>query len=154
MKIKTLKLIQYSKVVALMFAATFSLASCATAPPNFSNTPPERFTVVAKKVIIADFTQEQKLNPYEMIYSSGFHPLPNNVTVPPFTDLVIRNLKAQLTTTGSNGTETLEIVILKANLLMETRVADSIVFIGIFSILAERKYMCVVDKNRPSPMDR
>jgi len=147
MKTKTITLIQYSKVFALMFAATFSLASCATAPPNLSNTPPERFTVAAKKVIIADFTQEQKHGAMETINSIRFTPLPNDATVPPFSDLVIRNLKTQFTATGGDGTDTLEIAILNTKLFMEIHMVDYCIFINIASAFSERKYMCRVDAN-------
>ena len=116
-------------------------------PPNLSAMASERFSVPARKVVIADFVPEQKHNPTDAVWSSDFHPLPNNSTVPPFTDLVLQSLKTRLSGRGGDQSGLLEIAVLNANLLMESHVADSIAFVGIASSFSARKYMCRVDVN-------
>jgi hypothetical protein len=134
------------KNLILLGVCAVLLASCATPPPNLSNTPSDSITVPAKKVVIADFMREQKYNPTDAVWSGSFHPLPNNATVPSFPELVLNNLRTRLR--GNNElTENLEISVLDSNILMESHVADSVEFIGIASAFSDRKYMCVVDLN-------
>ncbi|KXW56999.1 hypothetical protein FEMY_24780 [Ferrovum myxofaciens] len=135
----------YKNLILLGVSAAF-LASCATPPPNLSNTPSDSITVPAKKVVIADLMREQKYNPSDTVLSGGFHPLPSNATVPSFPEFMLNNLRARLR--GNDELiDNLEISVLDSNILMESRVADSVPFINIASVFFDRKYMCVVDIN-------
>jgi len=116
----------HGNLILLGISALF-LASCATPPPNLSNTPSDSITVPAKKVVIADFMREQKYNPTDAVWSGSFHPLPNTATVPSFPELVLNNLRTRLR--GNNELmENLEISVLDSNILMESHVADSVAF--------------------------
>lgn len=136
----------YGKLILLGISAVF-LASCATPPPNLSNTPSEIITIPAKKVVVTDFMREQKYNPTDAVWSGSFHPLPNTATVPSFPELVLNNLRSRLRGNNNELMGSLEISVLDSSLLMESHVADSVVFIGIASAFSNRKYMCVVDVN-------
>lgn len=129
----------------LLIALTPFLASCATAPPDLSDVRSERIAVPATKVIIADYIRQKKYSPYEAVWSNGFHLLPNEATIPPFTELVLKNLNTRLHGDAGDGGANLEIAVLDASLLMESHSADSIAFVGIASAFSERKYMCSVD---------
>ena len=132
------------KLLLLIALTSFSF-SCATAPPNLSGVRSERIAVPATKVIIADYIRQNKYSPYEAIWSSGFHPLPNDATIPPFTELILKNLKTRLHGDAGDGGANLEIAVLDASLLMESHIADSIAFVGVASAFSERRYMCSID---------
>jgi hypothetical protein len=134
----------WTKLLLLVAFMPF-LASCASAPPNLTDVRSERISVPATKVIISDYTRQKKYSPYEAVWSSGFHPLPNEATIPPFTELVLKNLNNRLYGAAGDGGANLEVAVLDATLLMESHIADSIVFVGIASAFSERKYMCSVD---------
>jgi len=138
--------VRIRRKLLLLIALMPFVASCATAPPNLSDVRSERIAVPATKVIIVDYTRQKKYSPSEAIWSSGFHPLPNEATIPSFTELVLKNLNARLYGAGDRGTN-LEVAVLDASLLMESHIADSIAFIGIASAFSKRKYMCRVDVN-------
>jgi hypothetical protein len=131
----------------LLIALTPLLASCATAPPNLRDVRSERIAIPARKVIIADYTSQKKYSPYDAVWSGGFNPLPNSATVPPITELVLNNLNTRLYGNADNGGANVEITVLDASLLMESHIADSVMFVGIASAFSERKYMCRVDVN-------
>jgi hypothetical protein len=83
----------------------------------------------------------------EQVYinSDGFLKLPNVATKPTFVNYVFESLKQKLTSASTGGSEVLEVMLLRAELLTETKAADSITFIGFFTILSDRDHVCSVD---------
>lgn len=130
------------------------LSGCATTPLQMSETPETRYTVPAKKVIVSNYAQVKRPGALDAVWSNQFVLMANESTDPPFVDLVAQRLETQLQAGG--GERELEVVLLGADLLVKSRAADSIPFIGLFSGLAERDYMCRVEAilSYPDSKDR
>lgn len=138
MNINTLKLL----LAASLFLI---LGACATLPPDLSAMPDERYAVPVEKVIVSNYAQAQRPRTSDGAWSNEFFPLPNESTSPAFIDLVAQRLAAQFHGGGRSGS--MEIALLRANILIKARVADSVPIVGIFSALAERPHMCAVEVN-------
>lgn len=123
------------------------LGGCASAPPQMKEIQNKPLEIPVSKIIIANLEVEEKYDKYAGVWASGFIPLDKSASSPPFNEYLINSLKKSLKPQELNQASSLEISILRASLMMEVRIADSVAFVGILSALAERQYMCKVDVN-------
>lgn len=136
---------RFSKSLILLISVF--LASCASMAPDLTNFQPSLHQISVKKVLISNFIVEEKIDSTAGVWASGFIPMPNAVTKPPFHELMINTLQTGIRANGNADDGTLEIAVLRANMLMEVHIADSVAFVGILSAMAERQYMCRLDVN-------
>ena len=138
------------KRAVLSLAVTPLLISCGSAPPNIGTAkskPSERFAVPVAKVVIVNYMAIQDSYGTEVLSSGSYSQIPDNSTVPRFSELVFQGIDEQLIEVGGERTGPLEIALLKANLLVEKNSASGIPFIGLAAALSERSYLCRVDAN-------
>lgn len=121
--------------------------ACATPSPRIDADHSGIYALEGVNVVVINYITKQKYNVHDHIWASGFHLLPYSSTTPDFNDLVFRRVSTEFVSGRNTGNSDLEIALLQANLYMESHIADTVLFVGMFSAFSERKYMCYVDAN-------
>ena len=121
------------------------VSGCATDAPNVVLST-KQYPIDVGRVSVSNLSVPNERNE-SGAWTSGLIKLADNNTKPTFSKYVFESLNQNLTPASTDGIEVLEIMLLRAELLMEIRVADSIAFVAFASVLSERDYVCSVEAN-------
>lgn len=127
--------------LAVLFVVVLGISGCALDPVRANDVINEA-PVNAARVKFNNLADNRTDGGNE-VYTSDFQPLPSDATDPAFPVLVAQSLRQSTNATG-NGAN-IEVDILRADILVKSRVVDSIVFVGIISAVNPRDHRCEVD---------
>jgi hypothetical protein len=129
-------------LVAIMMVI---LSGCATQAPNVVLST-KQYPIDVGKVSVSNLSVPNERNEGGA-WTSGLIKLADSNTNPTLSKYVFESLNQNLTPSSTSGSGVLEVMLLRADLLMEVRVADSIAFIAFATVLSERDYVCSVEMN-------
>ena len=129
-------------LVAIMMVI---LSGCATQAPDVALSK-KQYSIDVGKVSVSNLSVPNERNEGGA-WTSGLIKLADSNTNPTFSKYVFESLNQNLTPSSPSGNGVLEVMLLRADLLMEVRVADSIAFVAFASVLSERDYVCSVEAN-------
>lgn len=128
----------------MLLSIVIVIAGCATPAPDLM------VSTVKHQVNVSEISVIDLSTPNDdesWVWRSGFIKIADIATNPPFGKYVYESMQRSLKPMSEKNTELLDIMLLSANLLMEVRIADSLPFIGIASVLTDREYACSVEIN-------
>ena len=126
-------------------ACSVLLVGCMSPAPKLA-IGEETYPVSVDQISVVNLTTPSDETEY-MVYQSGFGALADSLTIPPFSEYVVQSLQDRLQPATTSLGRSIELLVVDAQLLQESRFADSVAFIGIFSALSPREQKCVIDIN-------
>ena len=131
--------------VILLAIMTVILSGCVTNAPNVVLSK-KQYPIEVGRVSVSNLSIPNERTE-SGAWTGGLIKLADNSTKPTFAKYVFDSLNENLIPASTSSNEVLEVMLLRADLLMESRVADSIAFVAFASVLSERDYVCSVEAN-------
>lgn len=128
-------------------ASALALSGCVTPAATIDISAHNTHTVPAKTVIVTDLSRATNPGTYDTVWASGFFPLKDDATNPPFRVAIASRIRNQFLPDKIQGKGQLRITLVESVILQKTTIADSVVFISIASALSPREFQCGIDVN-------
>lgn len=137
-------MLSVSRLIAIS-ACSVLLVGCMSPAPKLA-IGEETYPVSVDRMSVVNLTTPPKEREFR-VYQSGFGALVDTITIPPFSEYVIQSIEERLKPVVTSRDQSLELMVVDAQFLQESRVADSVPFIGLVSVLSPRELKCSLDIN-------
>lgn len=134
------------KTQNIFFTLVLFVSGCAPSIPNIELSNSQKQNIVVSRIVVNDLTGAPDYSIYNRVWSSDYNPLPDKAVNPPFRTISVQQVRNSFAATGT-GSEELTISILSAVILEQSRIIDSVGFVGIAASYAPRGFRCSIDAN-------
>lgn len=125
-----------------IFVGGLFLSGCSLTPVKISDPIHTLEPIKAQDITVINLSPNRG-NSETKVFTDDFLTMPSDFTNPMFPDLVKRRLDSSLTASGSG--RDYRISLIRADLLVKSRVADSIPFVGFVALVRDRPHKCLVE---------